>query len=88
MIECNEAARESQDEEETASILEKMEFPKHIKSISCPGKFILKGDFMRNPFDNSKGVSAKINWTFQKNKRVIYWLILFTNHLIVAKKKR
>jgi hypothetical protein len=86
VLECNEAARESQDAEETAAIIEKLEFPRTLRSIPNPGQFVLKGDFMRNPFDSGKGV--KINWTFQKNRRTFYWLILFTNQLFVTKKKR
>jgi neuronal guanine nucleotide exchange factor len=87
VLECNEAARESQDAEETSSILDKLEF-RNIpnKPISSFGQFVMKGDFMKNPFDQGRS-GTQINWTFRKNKRTIYWVLLFSNQLFVTKRK-
>jgi len=85
VLDCNEAARESQDAEETEAIVEKLDFPRILKSGGPLGQFVMKGDFMRNPFEQTKG--PQINWTFRKAKRTYYWILLFTNKLLVAKKK-
>ncbi|ODN05946.1 Rho guanine nucleotide exchange factor 26 [Orchesella cincta] len=85
VLSCNDAARESQDAEETMAILEKLEFTRGIRSLPDLGQFIMKGDFMKNPFDQSRG--NQINWTFRKAKRQFYWLLLFSKQLLVARRK-
>jgi len=82
---CNDAARESQDAEETSSILEKLEYPRGTKSPVTLGQFVMKGDFMKNPFEQGKG--NQTNWTFRKSKRTYFWLLLFSNQLLITKKK-
>jgi hypothetical protein len=87
VLECNEAARESQDAEETSSILDKLEFRNGLnKPLSTLGQFVMKGDFMKNPFDQGRG-GNQINWTFRKNKRTMYWVLLFANQILITKKK-
>ncbi|XP_021949454.1 rho guanine nucleotide exchange factor 26 isoform X2 [Folsomia candida] len=88
VLDCNEAARESQDAEETSAILDKLDFSRvaPTKPLTSFGQFVMKGDFQKNPFDQGRG-GNQINWTFRKNKRTMYWLLLFTNQLLVTKKK-
>ena len=90
VLECNEAARESQDAEETAAIVDKIEFPRYLKNTVTLGQFVMKNDFMKNPLEgmNQGGGGSQLNWTFRKSKRTLHWLILFSNQLLVTKKKR
>jgi neuronal guanine nucleotide exchange factor len=87
VLDCNESARESQDAEETAAIFEKIEFPKNTSSVPYPGQFLLKGDFIRNQVEQQGIRGSKLNWSFQKKKPTLYWLILFSNQLFITRKK-
>ncbi|CAG7824120.1 unnamed protein product [Allacma fusca] len=86
VLECNEAARESQNAEETATIVDNIELPRDYGKEAL-GNFVMKGEFMKNPFDPQGTKRMEINWTLRKSKPVLYWLFIFSRQLVITKKK-